>query len=80
VDNQPWPIAYCASRRTVADMVAGHVEMVLFEQSIANADGVQRPFFDRVADAAEKTADLSCSMYASMATPTFRGWLRLDMA
>ncbi|MGX8012779.1 hypothetical protein ACVDG8_029340 [Mesorhizobium sp. ORM8.1] len=37
-------------------MVARHVEMVLFEQSIANADGIQRPFPDRVQDAAEKTA------------------------
>lgn len=37
-------------------MVAGYVELVLFEQSIANADGIQRPFSDRVADAAEKTA------------------------
>lgn len=37
-------------------MVAGHVEMVLFEQSMANADGIQRPFSDRVADAAEETA------------------------
>lgn len=37
-------------------MVAGHVEIVLFEQSIANPDGIQRPFSDRVADAALKTA------------------------
>lgn len=37
-------------------MVAGHVEMVLFEQSIASADGIQRPFSDRMLDAAEKTA------------------------
>ncbi|MGX5832318.1 hypothetical protein [Mesorhizobium sp. 43Arga] len=37
-------------------MVAGHVEMVLFEQSIANTGGIQRPFSDRVIDAAEKTA------------------------
>ncbi|TPK72334.1 hypothetical protein FJ950_27990 [Mesorhizobium sp. B2-3-14] len=37
-------------------MVAGHVEMVLFEQSIADSDGLQRPFSDRVADAADKTA------------------------
>ncbi|AEH87392.1 hypothetical protein FJ978_10680 [Mesorhizobium sp. B1-1-7] len=37
-------------------MVAGHVEMVLFEQSMANADGIQQPFSDRVIDAAEKTA------------------------
>ncbi len=37
-------------------MVSGHVELVLFEQSIANPDGIQRPFSDRVADAAEKTA------------------------
>ncbi|WP_430682247.1 hypothetical protein [Mesorhizobium australafricanum] len=37
-------------------MVAGHVEMVLFEQSIANTDGIQRPFSDRVIDAADKTA------------------------
>ncbi len=36
-------------------MVAGHVAMVLFEQSIASADGIQRPFGDRVLDAAEKT-------------------------
>ncbi|WP_412033452.1 hypothetical protein [Mesorhizobium sp. CO1-1-8] len=36
-------------------MVAGHVEMVLFEQSIANPDGIQKPFSDRVIDAAEKT-------------------------
>ncbi|RAZ88885.1 hypothetical protein DPM33_20860 [Mesorhizobium hawassense] len=37
-------------------MVAGHVELVLFEQSLTNADGIQRPFSDRVLDAAEKTA------------------------
>lgn len=37
-------------------MVAGHVEMVLFEQSLANADGFQRPFSDRIADAAAKTS------------------------
>ncbi|WP_245437992.1 hypothetical protein [Mesorhizobium sp. WSM4312] len=29
--------------------------MVLFEQSIANPDGIQRAFSDRVGDAAEKT-------------------------
>jgi hypothetical protein len=36
-------------------MVAGHVEMVLFEQSMASTEGIQRPFSDRVLDAAEKT-------------------------
>ncbi|MEI9413745.1 hypothetical protein O7A61_02235 [Mesorhizobium sp. Cs1321R2N1] len=49
-------IANLGRRRTVASMVAGHVEMVLFEQSIADSDGLQRPFSDRVADAADKTA------------------------
>lgn len=38
------------------DMVAEHVEMVLFEQSLGNGDGMHLPFGDRVADAAEKTA------------------------
>ncbi len=56
MDNQP--LAYCRMRQKghCRRMVAQHVEMVLFEQSIANADGIQRPFSDRVADAAEKTA------------------------
>lgn len=37
-------------------MKAEYVELVLLEQSLANADGVNRPFFDRVSDVAEKTA------------------------
>jgi hypothetical protein len=37
-------------------MVAEHVELVLFEQSLGNIEGLHRPFGDRVADAAEKTA------------------------
>lgn len=37
-------------------MVAEHVELVLFEQSLGNIEGLNRPFGDRVADAAEKTA------------------------
>jgi hypothetical protein len=36
-------------------MVAGHVELALFEQTLANPDGMNQPFRDRVADAAEKT-------------------------
>lgn len=31
------------------------VELVLLEQSLANADSTNRPFFDRVRDIAEKT-------------------------
>ncbi|TIU28265.1 MAG: hypothetical protein E5W38_24465, partial [Mesorhizobium sp.] len=37
-------------------MVAEHVELALFEQSLGNVEGLNRPFCDRVADAAEKTA------------------------
>ncbi|WP_027038485.1 hypothetical protein [Mesorhizobium ciceri] len=37
-------------------MVAEHVELALFEQSLGNIEGLNRPFYDRVADAAEKTA------------------------
>jgi hypothetical protein len=37
-------------------MVAEHVELALFEQSLGNPDGIHRPFRDRVTDAAEKTA------------------------
>nr|WP_235984505.1 MULTISPECIES: hypothetical protein [Mesorhizobium] len=37
-------------------MVAAHVELALFEQSLGNIEGLNRPFYDRVADAAEKTA------------------------
>lgn len=37
-------------------MVAEHVELALFEQSLGNIEGLNRPFGDRVADAAEKTA------------------------
>lgn len=36
-------------------MVAEHVESALFEQSLGNIEGLNRPFYDRVADAAEKT-------------------------
>ncbi|TPJ48399.1 hypothetical protein [Mesorhizobium sp. ORM16] len=36
-------------------MVAEHVELALFEQSLGNIEGLNRPFCDRVADAAEKT-------------------------
>ena len=36
-------------------MVAGHVELALFEQTFANPDSMHQPFRDRVADAAEKT-------------------------
>ncbi|MER9243914.1 hypothetical protein [Mesorhizobium sp. M0633] len=56
MDSQPWPIADCASRRTFAAMVAEHVELALFEQSLGKIEGLHRPFCDRVADAAEKTA------------------------
>ncbi|WP_245274503.1 hypothetical protein [Mesorhizobium sp. L2C066B000] len=42
--------------RTLAAMVAEHVELALFEQSLGNIEGLNRPFCDRVADAAEKTA------------------------
>ncbi|RWM20664.1 MAG: hypothetical protein EOR73_14090 [Mesorhizobium sp.] len=37
-------------------MVAEHVELALFEQSLGNIEGLNRPFCDRVADAAQKTA------------------------
>ncbi|RUX07974.1 hypothetical protein EOA30_07630 [Mesorhizobium sp. M8A.F.Ca.ET.059.01.1.1] len=37
-------------------MVAEHVELALFEQTLGNVEGLNRPFGDRVADAAEKTA------------------------
>lgn len=37
-------------------MVATHVEMVLFEQSLGDVDGMHLPFGDRVADAAQKTS------------------------
>ncbi|WP_214477587.1 hypothetical protein [Mesorhizobium sp. dw_380] len=37
-------------------MVVEHVELVLFEQSLRESDGVHLPFGDRVADVAEKTA------------------------
>ena len=36
-------------------MMAEYVELVLFEQSLANADAMNRPFSDRVGDVAEKT-------------------------
>jgi hypothetical protein len=36
-------------------MKAEYVELVLLEQSLANSDGVNRPFSDRVGDVAEKT-------------------------
>ena len=36
-------------------MKAEYVELVLLEQSLANADRMNRPFFDRVSDVAEKT-------------------------
>ena len=56
MDNRPRPIAYCVSRRTLAAMVAQHVELALFEQSLGNPYAMHRPFRDRVTDAAEKTA------------------------
>ncbi|AMY00708.1 hypothetical protein [Mesorhizobium ciceri] len=37
-------------------MVAAHVELALFEQSLGVREGVHPPFGDRVADAAQKTA------------------------
>ena len=37
-------------------MVAQYVELALFEQSLGNSDGMHRPFCDRLADVAEKTA------------------------
>jgi hypothetical protein len=37
-------------------MNARYVELVLFEQSLSTVDGITRPFWDRVQDAAEKTA------------------------
>ncbi|TPK93068.1 hypothetical protein FJ567_26935 [Mesorhizobium sp. B2-4-16] len=36
-------------------MAAGHVEIVLFEQSLGDGGRMHRPFGDRVADAADKT-------------------------
>jgi hypothetical protein len=37
-------------------MKTQYVELVLFEQSLSKADSMNRPFSDRVEDAAEKTA------------------------
>ncbi|QPC95110.1 hypothetical protein [Mesorhizobium sp. INR15] len=37
-------------------MAAGHIELVLFEQSLADGDGMHRPFGERIADAADKTS------------------------
>lgn len=37
-------------------MNAQYVELVLFEQSLSQVDSMNRPFSDRVEDAAEKTA------------------------
>lgn len=56
VDNQHVPIADPARETTLTIMVAEHVELALFEQTLGNGDGMHRPFYDRVADAAEKTA------------------------
>ncbi|WP_245318228.1 MULTISPECIES: hypothetical protein [unclassified Mesorhizobium] len=50
------PIANRTGAGTLAGMVAEHVEMVLFEQSLGDGDGMHRPFGDRVADAAAKTS------------------------
>ncbi|KRB34243.1 hypothetical protein ASD99_01005 [Mesorhizobium sp. Root695] len=36
-------------------MKAEYVELVLLEQSLANTDGMNRPFSDRVVDVAEET-------------------------
>ena len=36
-------------------MQAEYVELVLLEQSLANTDGMYRPFSDRLGDVAEKT-------------------------
>ncbi|ESY42300.1 MULTISPECIES: hypothetical protein [unclassified Mesorhizobium] len=66
--------------RTLAAMVAEHVELALFEQSLGNIEGLNRPFYDREADAAEKTQGRFCSMFASTAIPGFSEWPRLDMA
>ncbi|WP_189524203.1 MULTISPECIES: hypothetical protein [unclassified Mesorhizobium] len=41
--------------RTLAVIVAEHVELALFEQSLGDREGVHQPFGDRVADAADKT-------------------------
>lgn len=47
--------ADCAGKPIVVAMVAGHVELALFEQTFASPNGMNQPFRDRVADAAEKT-------------------------
>lgn len=47
VDNQRW--ASCRLRqlsRTLVAMVAEHVELALFEQSLGNIEGLNRPFCD----------------------------------
>jgi hypothetical protein len=41
--------------RTLTAMMAEYVELALLEQSLANTDGMNRPFSDRVSDVAEKT-------------------------
>ncbi|WP_292227104.1 hypothetical protein [Mesorhizobium sp.] len=68
--------------RTLAAMVAEHVELALFEQSLGNIEGgLKRPFGDRVAVAAEKTAgSVLFDVRVATAIPAFSGWLRSDMA
>jgi len=54
--SYPWPIGAAQHAAHSHGMMAEYVELALLEQSLANTGGIQRPFFDRVGDVAEKTA------------------------
>ncbi|MER9298587.1 hypothetical protein NKI38_19115 [Mesorhizobium sp. M0621] len=54
--SYPWPIGTAHHAAHSQGMMAEYVELALLEQSLANTGGIQRPFFDRVGDVAEKTA------------------------
>ncbi|BCG96930.1 hypothetical protein MesoLj131a_57940 [Mesorhizobium sp. 131-2-1] len=62
-------IADCAGSLIVAAMVAGHVELALFEQTFANPDGMHQPFlFDVRVDGDVEVQRMAAIRYSATGT------------
>jgi hypothetical protein len=70
----------CQPARIFAAIVAEHVELALFEQSLGNIEGLHRPSVIAWLTLRRKPQDQFFSMFVSTAIAAFSGLPRLGIA